>query len=123
VECAIRHAARGGGLVIATGNVLQPGTALETYLAARQATREFGTYASGKAVARTGLRMMPTFPLPPLKFRTAGFPQYGFKVSRSVRACPNDARVKRAPRIPRPPRGLRPPSRTLRRRDPRYSDW
>jgi hypothetical protein len=24
-------------------------------------------------------RMMPTFPLPPLKFRTAGFPQYGFK--------------------------------------------
>ena len=23
--------------------------------------------------------MMPTFPLPPLKFRTVGFPQYGFK--------------------------------------------
>jgi hypothetical protein len=22
---------------------------------------------------------MPTFPLPPLKFRTVGFPQYGFK--------------------------------------------
>src|ERR1700739_3557123 len=34
---------------------------------------------SGKAMARTGLRMMPTFPLPPLKFRTAGFPRYGFK--------------------------------------------
>ena len=29
---------------------------------------------SGKAMARTGLRMMPTFPWPPLKFRTAGFP-------------------------------------------------
>ena len=30
-------------------------------------------------MARTGLRMMPTFPSPSLKFRTAGFPQYGFK--------------------------------------------
>jgi hypothetical protein len=38
-----------------------------------------GDYRSGKAMAGTGLRMMPTFPLPPLKFRTAGFPQYGFK--------------------------------------------
>jgi uroporphyrinogen decarboxylase len=41
-EYAIRHAAHGGGLVIATGNVLQPGTRLENYLAARQATRDFG---------------------------------------------------------------------------------
>jgi len=24
--------------------------------------------------------MMPTFPLPPLKFRKAGFPRYGFNV-------------------------------------------
>ena len=30
-------------------------------------------------MARSGLRMMPTFPLPSLKFRTAGFSQYGFK--------------------------------------------
>jgi hypothetical protein len=30
-------------------------------------------------MARTGLRMMPTFPSSPLKSRTAGFPQYGFK--------------------------------------------
>jgi len=44
VEYAVRHAARGGGLVITTGNVLQPGTRLENYLAARQATREFGAY-------------------------------------------------------------------------------
>jgi hypothetical protein len=29
---------------------------------------------SGKAMARTGLRMMPTFPLPPLKFRTYSAP-------------------------------------------------
>src|SRR5205823_2368968 len=30
-------------------------------------------------MARTGLRMMPTFPSSPLKFRTVSFPQYGFK--------------------------------------------
>ncbi len=35
--------------------------------------------------------MMPTFPLPSLKFRTAGFPQYGFKAGFSDRACPDDA--------------------------------
>ena len=44
VRYAIHHAAPGGGLVIATGNVLQPGTSLENYLAARQATREYGHY-------------------------------------------------------------------------------
>ena len=43
---------------------------------------------SGRAMARSGLRMMPTFPLPSLKFRTAGFPQYGFKAGRSDRAFP-----------------------------------
>jgi uroporphyrinogen decarboxylase len=41
---AIRHAAPGGGLVVTTGNVLQPGTNLDNYLAARQATRDYGTY-------------------------------------------------------------------------------
>lgn len=44
VRYAIRHAAPGGGLVVASGNVLQPGTQLENYLAARQATREYGAY-------------------------------------------------------------------------------
>jgi hypothetical protein len=39
-------------------------------------------------MARTGLRMMATFPSPSLKFRTAGFPQYSFKASLSDRACP-----------------------------------
>ena len=39
-------------------------------------------------MARTGLRMMPTFPLPPLKFRTAGFPRYGFKAGISDEAFP-----------------------------------
>jgi hypothetical protein len=29
---------------------------------------------SGRTMARTGLRMMPTFPSSPLRFRTAGFP-------------------------------------------------
>jgi len=44
VRYAIRHAAPGGGLVITSGNVLQPGTKLENYLAARQAVREWGQY-------------------------------------------------------------------------------
>ena len=44
--------------------------------------------------------MMPTFPLPPLKFRTAGFPQYGFKISLSDPACPDRREVKPAPGIP-----------------------
>jgi len=51
---------------------------------------EIKTYLtqSGKAMARTGLRMMPTFPSPPLKFRTAGFPRYGFKAGLSDEAFP-----------------------------------
>jgi hypothetical protein len=43
---------------------------------------------SGRAMARTGLRMMPTFPSSPLKFRTVSFPQYGFKVGWSKGAFP-----------------------------------
>src|SRR5437773_10235568 len=39
-------------------------------------------------MARSGLRMMPTSPSPSLKFRTAGFPRYGFKASLSGRAFP-----------------------------------
>ncbi len=44
VRYAIRHAAEGGGLVVTSGNVLQPGVKLENYLAARQAIRDFGRY-------------------------------------------------------------------------------
>jgi hypothetical protein len=43
---------------------------------------------SGKARALIGLRMMPTFPSPPLKFRTASFPRYGFKAGLSDEAFP-----------------------------------
>ena len=43
----------------------------------------------GRAVARTGLRMMPTFPPLPLKSRTAGFTQYGFKAEISGGAFPS----------------------------------
>jgi hypothetical protein len=50
-------------------------------------------------MARTGLRMMPTSPSPPLKFRTAGFPQYGFKASMSVRAFLQVRSLKPAPGI------------------------
>jgi hypothetical protein len=35
------------------------------------------TIWSGRIVARTGLRMMPTFPRSPLTFRKASFPRYG----------------------------------------------
>ena len=45
--------------------------------------------------------MMPTFPSPPLKFRTVGFPQYDFKASLSDGACRLSVPVKRVPRIPR----------------------
>ena len=41
--------------------------------------------------------MMPTFPSPPLSFRTAGFPQYGWKVGLSGSAFPRVAQVKPAP--------------------------
>lgn len=44
VRHAIRYAAPGGGLVVASGNVLQPGVRLENYLAGRQATRDYGMY-------------------------------------------------------------------------------
>jgi hypothetical protein len=44
--------------------------------------------------------MMPTSPSPSLKFRTAGFPQYGFKASLSDRACPPAPVVKPAPGMP-----------------------
>jgi hypothetical protein len=50
--------------------------------------------------------MMPTFPSPSLKFRTAGFPQYGFKASLSDRACPTDITVKPAPGMPAPSASL-----------------
>ena len=50
-------------------------------------------------MARTGLRMMPTFPSSSLKFRTVGFPQYGFKASMSDRACRDGELVKPMPGI------------------------
>ena len=46
---------------------------------------------SGRTMARSGLRMMPTFPSPPLKFRTAGFPRYGFKAGNFRRGLPSNA--------------------------------
>jgi hypothetical protein len=43
---------------------------------------------------------MPTFPSSPLRFRTAGFPQYGSKAGLSDGAYPPNAPVKPAPGIP-----------------------
>ena len=64
---------------------------------------------SSRAMARTGLRMMPTSPSPPLKFRTAGFPRYGFKAGMSDRAFLNGVSVKPAPGVPSQPLSLPPP--------------
>src|SRR5215212_6826448 len=52
---------------------------------------------SGRIEARTGLRMMPTFPRSPRSFRTAGFPQYGWKSGLSGGAFPDRQRLKPAP--------------------------
>jgi len=46
------------------------------------------------------------FPAPPLKFRTAGFPQYGFKRNTPPRPSPVDQKVKRMTRIPSFPMNL-----------------
>ena len=43
---------------------------------------------SGRAMALCGLRMMPRFPSPSLKFRTVSFPQSGFKAGILDAACP-----------------------------------
>src|SRR5712664_2609868 len=48
---------------------------------------------SGRIEARSGLRMMPTFPRSPLSFRTAGFPQYGWKAGFSDGAFPASTRA------------------------------
>jgi hypothetical protein len=53
------------------------------------------SHPPGGAVARTGLRMMPTFPLLPLKFRRADFLRYGFKAGLSDGAFPSIARSSR----------------------------
>jgi hypothetical protein len=66
------------------------GPALQIILVAGRAMPHVLSRLSGKAMARTGLRMMPTFPSPPLKFRTAGFPRYGFKAGLSDEAFPAD---------------------------------
>jgi hypothetical protein len=62
----------------------------------------------------SGLRMMPTFPPPPLSFRTAGFPQYGWKVGLSGSAFPHVAQVKPAPGMPCPSRRFASTLRALR---------
>ena len=57
---------------------------------------------SGRIEARIGLRMMPTFPRSSLSFRTAGFPQYGWKAGFSNGAFPDRPPLKPAPGIRRP---------------------
>jgi len=67
-------------------------------------------------MALIGLRMMPTFPSPSLKFRTSGFPQYGFKASMSDRACRFRTQVETVPVMPHAPNRLRRPFAHVPRR-------
>ena len=53
--------------------------------------------------------MMPTFPRSPLSFRTAGFPQYGWKAGFPSGAFLDDQRLKPAPGMRRPTSSLHPP--------------
>jgi hypothetical protein len=64
---------------------------------------------SGRIEARTGLRMMPTFPRSPLSFRTASFPQYGCKAGYPSGAFLGGRWLKPAPGIRRLPSSLHPP--------------
>src|SRR6202140_1388544 len=66
-------------------------------------------WESGRIEARIGLRMMPTFPRSPLSFRTAGFPQYGWKAGFPSGAFLDDQRLKPAPGMRRPTSSLHPP--------------
>jgi hypothetical protein len=64
---------------------------------------------SSRVMALNGLRMMPLFPSPSLKFRTARLPRYGFKADISDGAFPTTALLKLAPSIRSAVSGL-PPS-------------
>ena len=44
VRTAIEQAGAGGGLVVASSNVVAPGSKLENYMAMRQAVRDYGSY-------------------------------------------------------------------------------
>jgi hypothetical protein len=50
--------------------------------------------------ARVDALARPVFPPPPLKFRTSGFPQYGFKLESQTRSSPADSRLKLSTSIP-----------------------
>jgi hypothetical protein len=63
---------------------------------------------SGRIEARSGLRMMPTFPRS-LSFRKAGFPRYGCKAGLSDGAFPAVASLKSAPDMRVATAGLHPP--------------
>ena len=82
----------------------RPATSLSTLRSGR-----YRTPRSGRIEARTGLRMMPTFPRSPLSFRTAGFPQYGWKAGLSGRTFPCANQLKPTPGIRRPTSGLSSP--------------
>ena len=68
-----------------------------TKIALPRAILNVFSFMKDRMEARTGLRMMPTFPRSPLSFRTAGFPQYGWKAGLSGGAFPSADQLKPAP--------------------------
>ena len=66
--------------------------------------RKTAPVVSCRIEARSGLRMMPTFPRSSLSFRTAGFPQHGWKVGFPSGTFLDRRQLKPAPgvRCPRP---------------------
>src|ERR1019366_6620179 len=64
---------------------------------------------SSRVLALNGLRMMPLFPRPSLKFRTVSFPQYGFKADLSDGAFLLSDLLKPTPGIHKSITSLHPP--------------
>ena len=65
----------------------------------RSLTSNVSALSSGVA---KGQQTVPAFLLPPLKFRTAGFPQYGFKRERLWRPSVRRASLSLLPAFRRP---------------------
>jgi hypothetical protein len=81
---------------------------LAPYSYVRPAPKRYTPTWSGRIETRIGLRMMPTFSRSSLSFRTAGFPQYGWKAGLSDGAFLYVAQLKPAPGIRWSSSSLRP---------------
>ena len=117
-RCTLRpgnvHSADGWVSVLKPVIVRYQGKVLRIYFRADAAFAMPGVYEcleaerSGRIEARSGLRMMPTFPRSSLSVRTAGFPQYGWKAGFPSGAFLGRQRLKPAACAVRRPVCIRP---------------